>query len=68
VNEARRRQLELFRSWSPEERLRRGLELSALCLEVRDARLRQQHPEASEEELRRLRLEEVLAQPSIRLE
>ena len=60
MNEARRRQLEILRSWSPEERLRRGMELTAMCCAVRDARIQRKHPEASEAELRALRLREVL--------
>ena len=60
-------QLEIFRSWAPAERLRCGMEFSAFCFEVREARLRRQHPEASEEELRAIRLREVLRTPSTRL-
>lgn len=62
LSEARRRQLELLRGWSPEQRLARGMELTALACAARDDRLRRQHPEASEEELRGIRLREVLAQ------
>lgn len=61
MNEARRRQLEILRRWTPEERLRRGMELTALCLSARDARLRRQHPGLSEAELRQVRVREILA-------
>lgn len=60
MDPARKRQLELFRSWTPLQRLQRGMELTALACAARDARLRRQHPNASEEELRQIRLEEVL--------
>ena len=60
MDEARRSQLELLRRWTPEERVRRGLELSALCFAARDERLRRQHPGASEEELRWIRVREIL--------
>jgi hypothetical protein len=60
MDEARRIQLEIFRRWTPEERVQRGLELSALCFAARDERLRRQHPDASEEELRWIRVREVL--------
>ncbi len=60
MNEARRRQLEILRSWSPQERLRRGMELTAMCCAARDARIQRQHPRASEHELRALRLREIL--------
>lgn len=63
MDEGRRRQLEVFRGWTPVERLTRGMELTALCCAARDARLRRQHPGASEEELRALRLREVLQLP-----
>lgn len=63
MNEARRIQLELFRSWSPAQRFQRGMELSALAFAARDARLRRQHPQASEEELRWIRAREVLGLP-----
>ena len=67
MNEARRVQLEIFRSWTPAERLQRGMELSAFCFAAREDRLRRQHPEASAEELREIRLREVLRTPSTRL-
>ena len=60
MNEARRVQLEVFRSWPPGERLRRGMELTELCVAAREARLKRQHPQASPTELRALRLREVL--------
>lgn len=61
VDEARRIQIEIFRSWTPEERVRRGMELTQICLRARDARIREQNPGVSEEEFRRIRLEEILA-------
>jgi hypothetical protein len=60
MNEARRRQLEIFRAWTPQQRLRRGMELTALCLEAREARLRRQFPDATEKQLRQHRLAEFL--------
>lgn len=61
-------QLEIFRSWTPAERLRRGMEMTQFLCRARDARLRRQHPEASEQELRELRVREVLRSKSTRLE
>lgn len=60
VEEGRRIQLEVFRRWAPAERVQRGMELTALALAARDARLRQQHPHATEEQLRWIRAREVL--------
>jgi len=60
VNEARRIQIEIFRSWTPEERVRRGMELTQICLRARDARIREQNPGVSEEEFRQIRLREIL--------
>ena len=51
MNEARRIQLETLRRWTPQARLGRGMPLTALCLAAREARLRRQHPGASEDEL-----------------
>jgi hypothetical protein len=61
MNEARRRQLEILRNWSPQERLRRGMELTAMCCAARDSRIQRQHPQASQEELQALRLREILS-------
>lgn len=63
MNEARRVQLEIFRRWTPAERLRRGMELTRLARAARDERLRRQHPAASEDELRWIRVREVLGLP-----
>ncbi|MCW8141243.1 MAG: hypothetical protein KIT58_20265 [Planctomycetota bacterium] len=63
MDEARRVQLEVFRRWPPAERVRRGMELTRLALAARDARLRRQHPEATEEELRWIRAREALGLP-----
>jgi hypothetical protein len=63
MDEARRIQLEIFRRWTPEQRVRRGIEMSAFGFAVRDERLRRQHPDASEEELRWIRVREVLGLP-----
>ena len=67
MDAARVAELALFRAWTPQERLRRGMELTALCLRAREARLRRQHPGATEEELRRLRVLEALAKPTTRI-
>lgn len=56
-------QLEVFRRMTPEQRLLRGLELSELVFAARDARIRRQHPDATEEELRWIRAREVLGLP-----
>ena len=63
MNEGRRRQLEIFRAWSPAQRLARGMELTALCRAARDARLRLTYPGVSEEELRLIRAREALDLP-----
>lgn len=63
MDEARRVQLEIFRRWTPAERLKRGMELTALARAARDARLRRQHPHATEEEFRWIRVREVLGLP-----
>jgi hypothetical protein len=63
VNEARRRQLELYRRMTPEQRLARASQLIALGRAARDARLRRQHPDATDEELRWIRVRDVLGLP-----
>lgn len=63
MNEGRRRQLEVLARMTPAQRLARGMELTRLCLAARDARLRRQHPAATEEELRWIRAREALGLP-----
>lgn len=63
MNEARRLQLEIYRRMTPEERLGRMSQLIALGRAARDARLRRQHPQATEEELAWIRVRDVLGLP-----
>ncbi len=63
MNEARRLQLEVYRRMTPEERLARMSQLIALGRAARDARLRRQPPDATEEELAWIRVRDVLGLP-----
>ncbi len=63
MNEARRLQLEVYRRMTPEERLARMSQLIALGRAARDARLRRQHPDATDEELAWIRVRDVLGLP-----
>ena len=49
--EAWKVQMDLIRKMSPEERLERCFELSAMVLDFAEAALRQKHPEASDREI-----------------
>lgn len=61
--DVRRVQLEIFRRMTPAERLKLGMEFTSRARAARDARLRRQHPHASEEEFRWIRVREVLGLP-----
>ncbi|MGE3165411.1 MAG: hypothetical protein AB7O52_10940 [Planctomycetota bacterium] len=60
MDEARRRQIEIWKAWTPEQRLAAAGRLTQLLLDLRDARLRRDHPGATDEDLRQLRLAEAL--------
>ena len=60
MDEGRRIQLEIWKSWTPAQRLAAAGKLSQLVMDLRDLRLRRQFPHATAEELRQLRLREVL--------
>jgi hypothetical protein len=60
MDAGRELQLKIWSSWSAEQRLQAAGKMIELVLALRDARLRRQHPEASDDELRQLRLREVL--------
>jgi hypothetical protein len=67
MDEGRRRQLAIWRTWTPERRFEAAMAMTMLVLELRDQRLAAQHPQATESELRSLRVEATLeASPSIR--
>ena len=65
MNEARRVQLEILRSWTPAQRFAAAAKMIRLAVACRDARLRRQNPGVSEKELQRLRLEEVVGHPIV---
>lgn len=60
MDEGRRIQLDVWRRMAPAERLEQGARLTACTLVAWEARLRRQHPQASEAELRAIRLTEAL--------
>lgn len=60
MDEGRRQQLAVFRRMTPTQRLRQASRLTACALAAREQRLRRQHPDASESELRDLRTAELL--------
>lgn len=62
MDEARRVQIEIWKRWTADERLAAAGRLTDLVLELRDIRLRDRYPQASEDEIVRLRLAEVMAQ------
>ena len=65
MDEARRVQIEILRSWTPAQRFAAAAKMIQLAVACRDARLRRQNPGVSEKELRRLRLEEVVGHPIV---
>lgn len=60
MDDGRRIQLEVWRHMTPAQRLEQGARLTACTLAAWDARLRRQHPQANEMELRAIRLAEAL--------
>ncbi len=60
MDEGRRQQLAVWRRMTPTQRLEQGARLTACVLAAWQARLRRQHPHASEAELRVIRLAECL--------
>ncbi|MCA8963014.1 MAG: hypothetical protein KDC38_20970, partial [Planctomycetes bacterium] len=60
MDEARRQQIEIIRSWTPEHRLLMAFKLHTLAVTMRNARIERQNPGATEEELRDLRCREAL--------
>ena len=61
MDPVRRRQIEIWKGWTAEQRLAAAFKLTDDLLELRDARLRRNNPGIGDEELCRLRLEEALA-------
>jgi hypothetical protein len=58
---AREAQLAIWLGWTPARRLHAASELTSFALAQRDRWLRIRHPGASEDEMRRLRVEATLA-------
>ena len=46
-SEARRLQIEIIRSWTPEQRLEKGLQMATWAMALRRARSRESHPGAA---------------------
>lgn len=68
VEWARRVQFGIWASWSADQRLRAVGQMTELILALRDDRLRRQHPDASADEFRRLRIADTLLHsPTLRL-
>ena len=60
MDTARELQLEIFRGWTPEERLLAGFKMIGLAVSLRNARIRMKNPDANEEELSDLRCRAAL--------
>jgi hypothetical protein len=60
VRAAREMQLAIWRSWTPARRLEMVGRITAMAVGMRDYRLREMHPDWSEERLRQERVAETL--------
>jgi hypothetical protein len=63
LHPARAEQLRIFASWTPEQRLAAASRMTAFGFALRDQRLRERFPGASERELGYARAREVLGLP-----
>jgi hypothetical protein len=65
---AREIQLRIWANWTPARRLQMAGALTAFAVAQRDRTLRQAHPDASDDEMRQLRIVETLrASPTLTL-
>lgn len=64
MDPARAVQLRIFASWTPAQRLAAASRMTAIGFALRDRRLRQRFPEATDRELAYARVREVLGLPS----
>ncbi len=69
MDEARRMQMEVFRRMTPAQRLEQAGQMYRMVMEAWEGRIRRQHPEATPEELRAIRVREIMRfSPSLRME
>lgn len=60
MDEGRRIQLEIMRRMTPSQRFQQAMALTKVCLWAREDRLRRTYPDATEDQLRELRIREAL--------
>ena len=60
MDDGRRQQFAIWRRMTPSQRLEQASRLTACALAAWDSRLRRQHPHATEQELRTLRVAEAM--------